>query len=67
MPIYSLKCNKCDYKTEILLYNTANTALSNEDVIKSFKCRGCGVVGLWEKLPTVPLIPKDGTYSWRVK
>ena len=59
MPIFLLKCKKCDYKTEILLHN--------ERAITSFKCMECGVVGLWTRLPTVPLIPKDGTYSWRNK
>lgn len=59
MPCYILKCKKCSYETEILLYS--------ERAITSFKCSGCGVVGLWERLPTVPLIPKDGTYSWRNK
>lgn len=58
MPIFLLKCSKCDYETEIYLHN--------ERAIKSFKCSGCGAKE-WEKLPTVPLIPKDGTYSWREK
>ncbi len=59
MPIYCLKCDKCDHKTEVYLHN--------EESIKSFECSECGVMGFWEKLPTVPLIPKDGTYSWREK
>lgn len=56
MPIYSLKCKKCSYETEILLYS--------EDAIKSFECSGCGVVGLWIKCPTAPSLKRNGTYSY---
>jgi len=56
VPIFLLKCKKCSYETEILLYS--------ERAIKSFKCKGCGVVGLWSRKPTVPLIPRSGTYSF---
>ena len=59
MPIYLLQCNKCNYETEIYLHT--------ERAIESFKCSGCGAVGLWSKKPTVPLIAQDGTYSYREK
>lgn len=58
-PIFILKCNKCDRETEIYLHT--------ERAIASFKCSGCEAVGLWSKKPTVPLIPQNGTYSYREK
>ena len=58
-PIYVLRCSKCDYETEILLYN--------EKAIESFVCSECRSKGLWTRLPTVPLIPKNGTYSFNDK
>lgn len=59
MPIFILKCNKCDRETEIYLHN--------EEAIKAFKCSECGTKGLFDRLPTVPLLPPNGTYSWRAK
>jgi len=56
VPIYCLKCKKCSYETEILLYS--------EGAIASFKCRGCGVVGLWSKCPTTASLKRNGTYSY---
>lgn len=58
-PVFILQCKKCNYETEILLHT--------ERAIESFKCSGCGAVGLWDKRPTVPLLPPNGTYSWRTK
>ena len=58
-PCWVLRCKKCNYETEILLYN--------EKAIGSFVCSECRSKGLWEKMPTVPLLPPDGTYSWREK
>lgn len=59
MPCWVLKCNKCSRETEIYLHN--------ERAIESFRCSGCGAVGLWTKKPTVPLIAQDGAYSYREK
>ena len=58
-PIYLLQCKKCNYETEIYLHT--------ERAIASFRCSGCGALGLWSKKPTVPLIAQNGTYSYREK
>ena len=56
MPIYRLKCNKCDHETE--------TYLHNERSIATLECSECGVMGLWRKMPTTPALKKSGTYSF---
>ena len=55
-PIFLIKCKKCDKEVEIYLHN--------EREIKSYTCPKCGTKGLWEKLPTSPLLKRDGTYSY---
>ena len=56
MPIYSLKCKKCDHETEVYLHN--------EESINSFECSECGVMGFWSKCPTAPSLKRNGTYSY---
>ena len=48
MPIYVLRCRKCNHKEELTCYSISQA----DDIIKHHKCKGCETRGLWEKIPT---------------
>ena len=55
MPIYTLKCKRCNKDRELILTEYARL----DEVIKILPCDYCGKVG-WKKVPTTATIRFKG-------
>lgn len=64
-PCFDLKCEKCGFVLQDVIFPASRINWRSNRIV--IKCEVCGEVGSWIRLPSVPNLKKDGTYSYDEK